>query len=476
MPGVSRSFRHSACSPESTVGMVCRSRGMEIVGQARIAKLTMPKHVEGIDLPRLEDLRPAVIGLGYVGLPLAIALGGTGPTIGFDLSTDRVGELRAGRDTTGEISEPRLSEARKQPLRLTDRPEKLAAANCYILTVPTPIDAHKRPDLSPLLGACRVVGEAMSPGDLVVIESTVYPGATEEDCVPVLEHASGLRLNRDFWVGYSPERTNPGDREHRLQNVVKVTSGSTPEAADLVDALYLQIITAGTHRAPSIRVAEAAKVIENTQRDLNIALVNELAIIFDRLELDTEAVLQAAGTKWNFLPFRPGLVGGHCIGVDPYYLTHKAREAGHEPEVILAGRRLNDRMGTWCAARLVKAMLASGRDVAAARILVLGLTFKENCPDLRNTGVMGLLEELKDYCLDVDVHDPQADPRAAQTECGVDLVAHPATGLYDAVIMAVAHDAFRALGPDRLRAFGKPDALIYDLKGLLPPEMSDLRL
>ncbi|NKB28878.1 MAG: nucleotide sugar dehydrogenase [Rhodobacteraceae bacterium] len=466
----------AACSPKPPWGRGADGGEGEDVGQEGIANAALPQRIAQSGLPALKDLCPAVIGLGYVGLPLAMALAQTRPTIGYDLSRGRIAALRDGTDTTGEVAPDRLSAARKLPIRLTDQSGKLTAANCYIVTVPTPIDAHKRPDLAPLLKACAQVGAVLSPGNLVIFESTVYPGATEDDCVPALERASGLRLNRDFWVGYSPERTNPGDPAHRLQDVVKVTSGSTPDAAGLVDALYRQIITAGTHPAPSIRVAEAAKVIENTQRDLNIALVNELAMIFDRLDLDTEAVLEAAGTKWNFLPFRPGLVGGHCIGVDPYYLTHKARAAGHEPEVILAGRRLNDRMGAWCAARLVRAMSAPGRDLTAARVLIMGLTFKENCPDLRNTGVLGLIEALCEHGLRVDVHDPLADPDVALADCDVDLIAHPVPGLYDAVVLAVAHQAFRALGPERLRALGKPGALIYDLKGMLPPECSDLRL
>lgn len=416
----------------------------------------------------------AIIGLGYVGLPLAVEFGKIRPVIGFDIDPARIAALQAGQDATREVPARDLAAAGQ--LRFTADPRDLDPATVFIVTVPTPIDAHKRPDLGPLLGASRLVGAALKPGDLVIYESTVYPGATEEDCVPVLEEVSGLTFNRDFTCGYSPERINPGDREHRLPTILKVTSGSTPAAAEAVDALYASIITAGTYRAPSIRVAEAAKVIENTQRDLNIALVNELAIIFDRMGLDTGDVLDTAGTKWNFLPFRPGLVGGHCIGVDPYYLTHKAEALGYRPEVILAGRRINDGMGAFVAQKTVKAMLRRKIRLVGARVLVLGLAFKENCPDLRNTRVVDVITELRDYGLEVDVHDPWVDAVTARAEYGLEMVGAPAEGRYDAVILAVAHDAFRTMGPDALRAFGRPQSVLVDLKSVFPASASDLRL
>ncbi|WP_334175355.1 Vi polysaccharide biosynthesis UDP-N-acetylglucosamine C-6 dehydrogenase TviB [Pseudoxanthobacter sp.] len=416
----------------------------------------------------------AVIGLGYVGLPLAVEFGRIRPVIGFDIKAARIAELRAGRDSTREVEPEALAAA--DFLSFTSDPADLAAASIYIVTVPTPIDRHRRPDLGALLGASQIVGRALRPGDLVIYESTVYPGATEEDCVPVLERESGLRFNVDFFCGYSPERINPGDKAHRLPTIRKVTAGSTPQAAEAVDALYASIITAGTYRAESIRVAEAAKVIENTQRDLNIALVNELAIIFRRMGLDTEAVLQAAGTKWNFMPFRPGLVGGHCIGVDPYYLTHKAESLGYHPEVILAGRRINDSMGTYVADQLVKAMLKRRIHVQGARVLVLGLTFKENCPDLRNTRVVDVVRELTDYGVTVDVHDPMAEAEAARHEYGLSLVPEPEAGSYDAIVLAVAHDSYRAAGPAALRAFGRPGHVFFDLKSAFPRGDSDLRL
>ncbi len=424
---------------------------------------------------RLEEARIGVVGLGYVGLPLAVAFARAFPTLGFDISPARVAELRAGRDSSLEVSPEELAEVRGR-LEVTDRPEALRGCNVYVVTVPTPIDRHKRPDLGPLLAASRTVGRALKPGDLVIYESTVYPGCTEEDCVPVLERESGLRFNRDFWCGYSPERINPGDKGHRVTDIVKVTSGSTPEAAELVDALYRRIIRAGTHKASSIRVAEAAKVIENTQRDVNIALVNELAVLFHRLGIDTLEVLEAAGTKWNFLPFRPGLVGGHCIGVDPYYLTHKAQEVGHHPEVILAGRRLNDGMGAYVAERVVKLMTRRRMAVPDARVLVMGLTFKEDCPDLRNTRVVDIVEELRGYHARVEVHDPWADPEEARREYGLELVAEPPPGRYDAIILAVAHRQFREMGPEAVRALGRPGAVLFDVKGVLPREQVDERL
>ncbi len=416
----------------------------------------------------------AIIGLGYVGLPLAVEFGKHRPVIGFDINQGRIAALRAGQDHTREVDEAELAAA--TGLTFTADPDALRVATTFIVTVPTPIDSHKRPDLRPLLRASETVGRALKPGDLVIYESTVYPGATEEDCVPVLERISGLRFNVDFHCGYSPERINPGDKAHRLTTIRKVTAGSTPEAAARVDALYGGIITAGTYRAESIRVAEAAKVIENTQRDLNIALVNELAIIFYRMGLDTDAVLRAAGTKWNFLPFRPGLVGGHCIGVDPYYLTHKAEALGYHPQVILAGRRINDGMGSYVAGQMVKAMLKKRIQVDGARVLVLGLAFKENCPDLRNTRVVDVIRELQDFGVRVDVHDPWVDAADARAEYGLDPVTTPENGAYDGVILAVAHDAFRHEGAARLRAFGRGVQVFCDLKSVFARDESDLRL
>ncbi len=422
----------------------------------------------------MSDLKIAVIGLGYVGLPLAIEFGRILPVKGFDIDEARIAELRQGRDSMLEASEEELRAARN--LAFTSDPDQIRDCDVYIVAVPTPIDSHKRPDLSPLVSASRTVGQVLSKGDTVIYESTVYPGATEEVCVPVLEEASGLKYNRDFFCGYSPERINPGDKEHRLPTIKKVTSGSTPETAEFVDALYSRIIRAGTHKAESIAVAEAAKVIENTQRDLNIALMNELAIIFNRLGIDTEAVLRAAGSKWNFLPFRPGLVGGHCIGVDPYYLTHKAQEVNYHPEIILAGRRLNDNMGAYVVSRLVKAMLKRKIQVEDARVLVLGLTFKENCPDIRNTRVVDVIDELKDYGVRVDVHDPWANAEEVRREYGLELTDTPEKGAYDAIIMAVAHDVFRKTGSAGLRALGKPEHVFMDVKSAFPKEESDLRL
>jgi UDP-N-acetyl-D-galactosamine dehydrogenase len=416
----------------------------------------------------------AVIGLGYVGLPLAVEFGKIRPVIGFDINQGRIDALRNGRDSTLEVSEDELREAAH--LSFTADPADLAAASIYIVTVPTPIDAHKRPDLTPLVKASETLGKVLKRGDIVIYESTVYPGATEEDCVPVLERVSGLTFNEDFFAGYSPERINPGDKTHRLPDIRKVTSGSTPEVAETVDRLYATIITAGTYKAESIRVAEAAKVIENTQRDLNIALVNELAIIFNKMGIDTEAVLKAAGTKWNFLPFRPGLVGGHCIGVDPYYLTYKAETIGYHPQVILAGRRINDGMGAYVAGHLVKAMLKRRIHVDGSRVLILGLTFKENCPDLRNTRVIDVVRELQDYGINVDVHDPWIDADDARREYGLDLVQFPQTADYDGIVLAVAHDQFKEMGADVMRSFGKADHVLYDLKNVLDTQESDLRL
>ena len=416
----------------------------------------------------------AIIGLGYVGLPLALEFGKCRPVIGYDINVARIAGLRSGHDRTCEVDSAELALARH--LTYTSDPAALRDATIFIVTVPTPIDAHKQPDFGPLEGASQTIGRALKAGDIVIYESTVYPGATEERCVPILERESGLAYNVDFSCGYSPERINPGDKVHRLTAIRKVTSGSTPEAAEAVDALYASIISAGTYKAESIRVAEAAKVIENTQRDLNIALVNELAIIFNRLGIDTEAVLEAAGTKWNFLPFRPGLVGGHCIGVDPYYLTHKAEELGYHPQVILAGRRINDGMGAYVAGQMIKAMLKRRIQVNGARILVLGLTFKENCPDLRNTRVVDVVKELRDYGAIVDVHDPRADPIEARREYGLDLVEAPERRAYDGLILAVSHDVFRRAGAMALRGYCRDDHVFCDLKSIFGREESDLRL
>lgn len=421
-----------------------------------------------------EPVRIGVIGLGYVGLPLAVALAARYEVVGFDIDAERIAELKAGRDRTLETSAEELAQART--LAFTSDEAGLAACNVFIVTVPTPIDRYKRPDLSALLAASRTVGRIIKPGGVVVFESTVYPGATEEDCVPVVEAVSGLGFNEDFFVGYSPERANPGDRGHRLSTIVKVTSGSTPQAADFVDALYSAIVPAGTHRASSIRVAEAAKVIENTQRDLNIALINEFALIFNRLGVDTQEVLAAAGTKWNFLKFTPGLVGGHCIGVDPYYLTSKAEDAGYHPQVILAGRRINDGMGGYIAQELVKAMIQKDIPVRGSRVLVMGLTFKENCPDLRNTRVIDIVRELQEYGVEVDVYEPWADPDEAEEEYGIAPVATLEEGLYDAMVVAVAHAEFKEMGSSAIRKLGRSHAILYDVKAIFPAGDADLRL
>ena len=437
-----------------------------------------------------KNIKLAIIGLGYVGLPLAVEFGRKRTVVGFDISLKRIEELTSGFDSTMETTIDELKAA--YFLRYTTDFNALKECNCYIITVPTPIDLYKRPDLSPLINASETVGRVLKAGDIVIYESTVYPGATEDDCVPVLERYSGLQYicstavsgklseaipeSRGFYCGYSPERINPGDKEHRVTTIKKVTAGSTPEVAFVIDELYNEIITAGTHRAESIRVAEAAKVIENTQRDLNIALINELAIIFNRMGIDTESVLNAAGSKWNFLPFRPGLVGGHCIGVDPYYLTHKAQAIGYHPEIILAGRRLNDSMGSYVVAQLVKAMTKRRLQVEGARVLVMGLAFKENCPDLRNTRVVDIVLELQDYNCEVDVYDPWVSPIEAEHEYGITPVAVPPAGAYDAVIIAVAHRQFSALGSEGIRAFGKPNHVLYDLKYVLTKEEADLRL
>lgn len=422
----------------------------------------------------LENVKIGMIGLGYVGLPLAVEFGKKMPVIGLDINQGRIDELKAGKDSSLEVEPEELVKATQ--LSYTSNAQDLADCNVYIVTVPTPIDNHKRPDLSPLIGASQTVGKLLKHDDIVIFESTVYPGATEEVCIPIMEAQSGLSYNKDFYAGYSPERINPGDKEHRVTNILKVTSGSTPEIAEFVDRLYQQVIEAGTHKASSIRVAEAAKVIENTQRDVNIALINELALIFNRLGIDTEEVLKAAGTKWNFLPFRPGLVGGHCIGVDPYYLTHKAQEIGYQPEMILAGRRINDGMGAYVAQRVVKLMTQKRIPVVDARILIMGLTFKENCPDLRNTRVVDILDEFEDYHCQIDVYDPWVNPAEAEHEYDITPVAKPEAGSYDAIILAVNHRQFLEMGLEGIKALGKPKCVIYDVKYVFPAGTVDGRL
>ena len=425
-------------------------------------------------LASLDNAKIAVIGLGYVGLPLAVEFGKKRQVVGFDINAGRIAALQAGQDSTREVDSAELTKA--SYLTYSSAIEELSDCTVFIVTVPTPIDRYNRPDLRPLLLASESIGKLLKRGDVVIFESTVYPGATEDDCVPVLERASGLKFNEDFFAGYSPERINPGDKRHRLTTIKKVTSGSTPEIANFVDALYSSIIKAGTHKAPSIRVAEAAKVIENTQRDLNIALINELALLFNRLEIDTEAVLKAAGTKWNFLDFRPGLVGGHCIGVDPYYLTHKAEAVGYHPQIILAGRRLNDSMGTFVSNQMVRAMLKRKLHVRDARILIMGLTFKENCPDLRNTKIIDIARDLGEFGCHVDIWDPWADPTEAEHEYGVSLVGAPEQGVYDGIILAVGHAQFVQMGAAAIRALGREDCVLYDLKYRLAKHHSDLRL
>ena len=423
---------------------------------------------------KAEDARIGIIGLGYVGLPLAVAFGRHLPTVGFDISADRIRELKRGEDRTLEVEADELATARH--LEYSSEADPLKRANFYIVTVPTPLDEHKAPDLGPLRRASETVGRVIGQGDVVVFESTVYPGATEEVCIPIIEKISGLKYNRDFFAGYSPERINPGDKEHRVTDIVKVTSGSTPEAAALVDAVYRKVIAAGTHLASSIRVAEAAKVIENTQRDVNIALINELAALFDRLGLDTQEVLEAAGTKWNFLPFRPGLVGGHCIGVDPYYLTYKALEVGHHPEMILAGRRINDEMGIYVANQIVRLMIRKQIGIAGSRILVMGLAFKEDCPDLRNTRVVDILAELQSYGAVTEVWDPWVDKDQALDAYGLKLLDKPETGAYDAIVLAVGHRQVRELGIGGVRALGREPGVVYTVMVPLPTHTWDARL
>ncbi len=424
---------------------------------------------------KLEDARVAVIGLGYVGLPLAVEFGKRYETLGFDIDEARVGRLQQGNDSNGECEPAEIAAATR--LQLSADPQALRDRNVYIVTVPTPVDEHKRPDLSPLVKASATIGAVLKPGDVVVYESTVYPGATEEICVPELERVSGLRFNQDFFVGYSPERINPGDKLRRLPDIPKVTSGSTPEAADFIDALYSSIIRAGTHKASSLKVAEAAKVIENTQRDVNIALINQLALIFQRLGIDTHDVLEAAETKWNFLPFRPGLVGGPCIGVDPYYLIQKSQSLGYYPDILMASRRINDSMGRHVAASVIKRMIQKRISLSDARILILGLTFKENCPDLRNTRVVELAREFEQYGAKVDIHDPWADPEQTRHEYGIELLGTlPHQADYDAVLLAVAHDQYRALGIEGVRRLGQPDVVVYDIKSIFPKDTVDGRL
>ena len=423
---------------------------------------------------QLSELKIAIIGLGYVGLPLAVEFGKKVPVMGFDIHQKRIDELQSGQDHTLEVSPKELKQATH--LSYTTNLQQLADCNFFIVTVPTPIDEFKQPDLTPLIKASQSIGQVLSAGDIVVYESTVYPGATEEACIPVLEKVSGLTFNQDFYAGYSPERINPGDKLHRVTNILKITSGSTPAVADYVDQVYNLVIEAGTHKAASIKVAEAAKVIENTQRDVNIALINELALIFNKMGVDTEAVLEAAGTKWNFLPFRPGLVGGHCIGVDPYYLTHKAQSMGYHPEIILAGRRLNDGMGAYVVTQLVKAMLKKRIQVEDAKVLILGLSFKENCPDIRNTRIIDIVNELKEYHTQIDVYDPWVDAAEAEHEYGISPISNLENGKYDAVILAVAHQQFKVMGADAIRALGKADHVLYDLKYVLSQAESDLRL
>jgi len=422
----------------------------------------------------LRNLRIGVIGLGYVGLPLAVEFGKRFNTVGFDIKPERVDELRKGHDSTLETDETELAAATK--LSYTTRLDDLKPCRVFIVTVPTPIDEYKRPDLTPLEKSSESVGKVLKKGDVVIYESTVYPGCTEEVCVPILERISGLRFNKDFFAGYSPERINPGDKQHRLTTIRKVTSGSTPAVAEFVDSLYRAIVTVGTHKASSIRVAEAAKVIENTQRDVNIALINELALIFNRLGIDTEEVLQAAGSKWNFLPFRPGLVGGHCIGVDPYYLTHKAQAVGYHPEMILAGRRINDNMGIYVAQQVAQLMMQKRIQVKDARVLVMGLTFKENCPDVRNTKIVDVVKELEKYGARVDVCDPWADADEAEREYGLRPIAKPKPGSYDAILMGVAHDEFRRMGIEKVRKLGRRSHVLYDIKYVFPAREVDGRL
>ena len=423
---------------------------------------------------KLQELKVAIIGLGYVGLPLAVEFGKNREVIGFDINVERINQLKKSHDYTLEVSKNDIQNAKN--LKFTNNVDQIIDCNCFIVTVPTPIDENKKPDLLPISNATQMISKILKKNDLVIYESTFFPGATEEFCVPILETNSGLKFNKDFFCGYSPERINPGDKEHRLVNITKVTSGSTEDIANLVDSLYQEIIIAGTHKAESIRVAEAAKVIENTQRDLNIALVNELAVIFNQMNIDTEAVLKAAESKWNFLPFKPGLVGGHCIGVDPYYLTHKAQSIGYEPEVILAGRRLNDSMGKYAADRLINLMDQRQIDIDNSKILIMGLSFKENCPDLRNSKVVDIINELRSKNVEVDIHDPWVDIEEARKLFGLKLLDDLEINSYDAVLLAVAHDQYKTMKPEEIKDLIKGNGILYDLKSILPKTFSDLRL
>ncbi len=422
----------------------------------------------------LQEARLAIIGLGYVGLPLAVEFGKKNKVLGFDINKARIKELESGTDNTLETSAEELKEAIH--LSFTTDIDKLKDCNVFIITVPTPIDKNKNPDLTPLIKASEMLGKIISKNSIIIYESTVYPGATEEVCIPVIEKESGLKFNQDFYAGYSPERINPGDKEHRVTTILKVTSGSTPEIAEFVDDLYKSIITAGTHKASSIKVAEASKVIENVQRDVNIALINEFAMIFSRLGIDTEEVLKASGTKWNFLPFRPGLVGGHCIGIDPYYLTHKAQELGYNPEIIQASRRLNDGMGEYVVAQALKLMLKKRIHISDAKVLILGLAFKENCPDLRNTRIVDIVEELQEFGANVDIYDPWVDKDEAMTEYDLELLDSPDDNTYDCILVAVAHDEFKEMGADKIHQLGNDNHVLYDIKYLLDSSKVDGRL
>jgi len=424
----------------------------------------------------LMNKKITIIGLGYVGLPLAVAFSERYDVIGYDINKERIEELKRGYDRTLEVEKDELKEAIKRGIKFSDNLEDIKEANIYIVTVPTPIDSHKNPDLTPLMKASESVGKVLKKGDIVIYESTVYPGCTEEVCVPILEKESKLKFNKDFFVGYSPERINPGDKKHRLENILKVTSGSTPEIAKEIDNLYASIIKAGTHLAPSIKVAEAAKVIENAQRDINIAFVNELALIFDKLNIDTKEVLEAAGTKWNFLKFTPGLVGGHCIGVDPYYLTYKAKEIGYHPEIILAGRRLNDNMGIFVANKLIKLMIKKGHTIKGSRVLVLGITFKEHTPDIRNSRIIDVIRELQEFGVNVDVYDPWADREEVKKEYGIELKDNININDYDGVVLAVSHKEFKELEKDLKKAKEKKNIALYDIKSFFDKSIVDWRL
>ena len=425
-------------------------------------------------IKNIKDISLSIVGLGYVGLPLAVEFGKKRPVVGFDINLERIKELKKGRDSTLETTNEELKKSKY--LQLTSDTEEIAYCNCYIVTVPTPIDEHNQPDLIPLIKASETIGKILKKSDIVIYESTVYPGATEEVCVPVLEKFSGLEFNIDFFCGYSPERINPGDKEHRVTNIKKITSGSTSKIADLVDDLYNEIVTVGTHKAESIKIAEAAKVIENTQRDINIALINELAVIFNKMDIDTESVLRAAGTKWNFLPFKPGLVGGHCIGVDPYYLTYKAQQIGYNPEVILAGRKLNDGMGKYISNQLICEMHNRNINIKTAKVLIMGLTFKENCPDLRNTRVVDIFLALEAYGIDVDVYDSWADTEEAIEQYNIQLIEDLIEDSYDAIIITVAHDEYKEMNPKTIKDLISDNGIIYDIKHVLPKTISDMRL